>query len=151
MAGSGRSGDGRTLSEKLAHLFGTVHPASRGPYSNAEVAREIRAAADDDAGLSASAIAQLRSGAKTNPTMKTIEALASFFGVPPAYFFDDAVARQTDAEIAEITAMRDVQSVAMRASGLSEGSLKMVLAVIDHARALEGLPELDEGEPPTGS
>lgn len=130
----------RTLADKLNHLFETVHPLTRGPYSNAEVAQEMReAAGPNDVVVSASTLVQLRSGAKANPTMKTIEALASFFGVPPAYFFDDDVARRTDEEIAGIAAMRDVQTIAMRANGLSEGSLQMLRAVIEQARVLEGL------------
>ncbi|UGQ10971.1 helix-turn-helix transcriptional regulator [Yinghuangia sp. ASG 101] len=138
MAAAEHGESGRTVADKLNYLFATVHPASRGPFSNAEVAREICAAGGDTT-ISSSTIAQLRSGAKANPTMKTIEALSAFFGVPPAYFFDDAVARHTDAEIAEVIALRDVKEVAMRANGLSEGSLKMIKAVIEQARFLEGL------------
>lgn len=134
---------GGTVADKVNHLFATVHPASRGPYSNAEVAREIRAANGPDASVSASTLVQLRSGIKTNPTMKTIEALAAFFGVPPAYFFDDAVAERTNAEIAEITALRDVKELALRANGLSEGTLTMIRAVIEQARLLEGLQDSD--------
>lgn len=36
------STEGRTLAEKLDHLFRTVHPRGRGKYSYAEVAEGIR-------------------------------------------------------------------------------------------------------------
>ena len=80
-----------TFAERLDHLFRTVHPAGRGPYSLQEASDAIGAvAAGDRAGLSASAIQKLRTGSKTNPTMRTIESLARVFGVAPQYFFGDA-------------------------------------------------------------
>ncbi|KAA2247178.1 hypothetical protein F0L68_40385 [Solihabitans fulvus] len=38
----------------------------------------------------------LRQGRRTNPTYRTIDALARFFGVSPAYFFDASPAPETD-------------------------------------------------------
>ncbi|HCA84134.1 MAG TPA: Secondary metabolite protein [Streptomyces sp.] len=132
----------RTLAEKLDHLFSTVHPPSRGPFTPAEVAEAIAEADSDGRGLSASAIQQLRNGSKKNPTMNTLRALAAFFGVPPAYFFDDEVAAHTDAEIGILAAMGDagVRQVALRAKGLSTESLQILNSVIDQARRLDGLP-----------
>ncbi|PGH49701.1 helix-turn-helix domain-containing protein [Streptomyces sp. Ru87] len=132
----------RTFAEKLNHLFATVHPPSRGPYTPAEVAAATAEANDEGRGLSASAIQQLRNGSKKNPTMNTIRALAGFFGVPPTYFFDDEVAARTDAEIGILAAMGDagVRQVALRARGLSTESLQIINAVIDQARRLDGLP-----------
>lgn len=130
----------RAFSELLDHLFREVHPPSRGPYTYAEVAQGIL----DTAGItiSPSAIQQLRTGTKGNPKLQTIKALASFFGVPAGYFFDEDVAEQTRAEIKVIAAMRDqeVRRVALRANGLSSSSLHMLSTVIEQARRLEGLP-----------
>ncbi|NEA75418.1 helix-turn-helix transcriptional regulator [Streptomyces sp. So13.3] len=134
----------RTVAQKLDHLFRTVHPASRGPYANGEVAEAIqRASTGDSKGLSASAIQQLRTGAKKNPTMATVKALADFFGVPPAYFFDDDVEATSNAELDLLTAMRDadVKSVALRVSGLSPQGLRQIKGIIDHVRQIEGLPD----------
>ncbi|WP_206442210.1 hypothetical protein [Streptomyces boncukensis] len=36
-----------------------------------------------------------------------LKALPGFFGVPPAYFFDDAAAERIDAELALPSALRD--------------------------------------------
>ncbi|MFJ6943342.1 helix-turn-helix domain-containing protein [Streptomyces wuyuanensis] len=142
----------RSLAEKLDHLFTTIHPPSRGPYTPAEVAEAIAEADDKGRGLSPSAIQQLRNGSKQNPTMNTIRALAGFFGVPPAYFFDDEVAARTDAEIGILAAMGDagVRQVALRAKGLSTESLQIINAVIDQARRLDGLAgdAPDEGVDP---
>ncbi|WP_335970396.1 helix-turn-helix domain-containing protein [Streptomyces sp. CA2R106] len=131
----------RSVADLLDHLFREVHPAGRGPYTYAEVAEGVRESTGFS--LTASAIQQLRTGKNENPKMATIRALAAFFGVPPSYFFEEEVAARTLAEIDVVTAMRDteVRRVALRASGLSVGSLQMVAAVIDQARRLEGIPD----------
>lgn len=132
----------RSFGQLLDHLFRKVHPPGRGPYTYAEVAQAIQEASGDEGrGISASAIQQLRSGQKKNPTRHTIKALADFFGVPAGYFFDDEVAERTKAEIQLAAAMRDedVRRVALRASGLSPASLHMLTTVIEQARTLEGL------------
>ena len=53
------------------------------------VSVENVAAAIDRKGLSADYIYSLRSGRKRNPTVATLEALASYFGVPVGFFFSD--------------------------------------------------------------
>jgi transcriptional regulator with XRE-family HTH domain len=139
-----RSKKERTFAQRLDYLFREVHPPSRGPYTYAEVVQAInQATGDGERGISASAIQQLRTGTKRNPTMRTIKALADFFGVPPAYFFDDETAEQAEAEIELLMAMRNhrVRQVALRANGLSAASLRMLTAVIEQTRRLEGLPE----------
>ncbi|MFJ2216708.1 Secondary metabolite protein [Streptomyces sp. NPDC101062] len=136
----------RTFAQLLDYLFEEVHPENRGPYTYAEVAAGIQEASGDQGkGLTASAIQQLRTGAKKNPTRYTIKALAEFFGVPAGYFVDEEAAHRTRAEIAVLAAMRDrnVRTVALRANGLSTETLQMVATVIEQARILEGLP----GEP----
>lgn len=135
----GGEGQPRTLAAKLDHLFQTVHPLDRGEYTY----REVAAAVEQRGGptISASYIHQLRTGVKDNPTKKHLEALASFFGVAPAYFFDDAAAEKIDAQLALLAAMRDadVRNVALRAAGLSAESLEVVRGMIERARQLEGL------------
>jgi transcriptional regulator with XRE-family HTH domain len=131
----------QTLADKLNHLFKTVHPAAAGPYSNEEVAVAIR----DRGGptISATYIWLLRKGQRDNPTLKHVEALAGFFGVPPAYFFDDDTAAAVNAELELLTAMKDlgVQRVALRVAGLSPKSLDSIAEMIGRVRELEGLPE----------
>ncbi len=91
---------GRKLADKLDHLFRSVHPRGRGEYTYAEVAKAI----EDRGGptVSATYIWQLRKGRRDNPTKRHLEALADFFGVRPAYFFDDAEAERTDARLREL-------------------------------------------------
>ena len=131
----------RSLAERLDYLFHTVHPAGRGEYSSEEVANAIR----DRGGptVSATYIWMLRRGSRDNPTKKHLEALSDFFGVPPAYFFDDESAARIEQELAVVTALRDaaVHKVALRAAGLSPESLAALAEMIDRVRTLEGLPD----------
>ena len=133
-----------SLATKLDRLFRAVRPGGRGEYSYQEVADAIRS--EGGPTISATYLWQLRKGLRDNPTRNHLAALARFFGVSPAYFFDDDAAEVVDAQLSLLAAMRDasVRSVALRAAGLSVESLAAVQVVIDHARRLEGLePEAD--------
>ncbi|MEU9254936.1 helix-turn-helix domain-containing protein [Streptomyces sp. NPDC048270] len=129
-----------SLADKLNHLFDTTAPAGRGPYTGEEVARAITASGVP---ISGSYIWLLRKGQRDNPTLRHIEGLARFFGVPPAYFFDDEVTATVDSELALLAAMRDaqVQRVALRTAGLSERSMRSINELIERVRELEGLAE----------
>ena len=130
-----------SLSQKLDHLFRTVHPSDRGEYTFEEVAEEIRARGGPT--ISATYIWQLRKGLRDNPTKKHLEALAGFFGVPPAYFFDNKAAASIDAELDLLVALRDspVRELALRAFGLSPDSLATIRTMIERVRELENVPE----------
>ncbi|MYT19764.1 XRE family transcriptional regulator [Streptomyces sp. SID7760] len=134
----------KSLAEKLEHLFAHTAPAGRGPYSVEEVARAITA---ERIPISGSYIWLLRKGQRDNPTLRHLEGLAQFFGVPPAYFFDDRVTDAVDAELRLLAALRDakVQHVALRTAGLSEKSLKSITEMIERVRELEGLGDADNG------
>jgi transcriptional regulator with XRE-family HTH domain len=128
-----------SLAERLNRLFATVHPADRGPYSNEEVARTIR---DRGGEISRTYLAYLRSGERDNPTMQHLDALATFFGVPPSYFFDDDAAARVDTELEMLVALRDndIRSLALRASDLSPKGIRAVTDIIERIRDIEGLP-----------
>lgn len=130
-----------SLSQKLDNLFRTVHPSERGEYTFEEVAEEIRARGGPT--ISATYIWQLRKGIRDNPTKKHLEALAGFFGVPPAYFFDNEAAARIDAELDLLVALRDgpVRELALRAFGLSADSLATIRSMVERVRELENLPE----------
>lgn len=140
----------RTLADKLNHLFATVYPASQGPYSNEKAAAEIREKGGPS--ISGTYIWLLRKGQRTNPTLNHLEALASLFGVPPAYFFDDEEAAQVDSHLELLTAMRDldVRSMALRMAGLSPRSLRSIAEVVERVRELEGLQEEQRDGPEDG-
>jgi transcriptional regulator with XRE-family HTH domain len=129
----------RSLAEKVDHLFKTVR-SDKGEYTHEEVASALREAGGPT--ISATYVWQLRKGIRDNPTKHHLEALAKFFGVAPSYFFDEEAAQQIDAELELLMAMRrgSVRSVALRAAGLSDGSLEAIRAIIEQARQIEGLP-----------
>jgi transcriptional regulator with XRE-family HTH domain len=141
----------RTLAEKLSYLFQTFHPGQSEPFSARHVASAITAAAaargDTKYEITHSYISLLRSGERDNPTMKHLEALADFFGVPVSYFFaDDAAAKRIEEQVELLAAMADVdvREVAFRAAGLSSESLSTITEMMRQVRKLEGL----EQDPP---
>lgn len=139
-------GSGRTLAEKVDHLFRTVR-SEKGEYTHEDVASALREAGGPT--ISATYVWQLRKGIRDNPTKHHLEALANFFGVPPSYFFDEDAAEKIEAELELLMAMRDasLRAVATRAAGLSEGSLEAIRAIIEQARQIEGLRD----DPPKDS
>jgi transcriptional regulator with XRE-family HTH domain len=144
MAEQGR----RTLAQRLDHLFDTVRRADGQEYTNEHVANAVSA---KGVTISQSYIWQLRKQKKDNPTLKHLQALADFFGVPPAYFFDDAVAGQIDAQIEALRAEREnsgapeVRMMAMRAGELSPDRRRQVMELLDVVYKLE---QAERGEKP---
>jgi transcriptional regulator with XRE-family HTH domain len=132
----------RSLAEKIDYLFRTVHPGDRDEYSFEEVATALRSRGGPT--VSATYLWQLRRGIRDNPTKKHLEALADFFGVSPAYFFDDEVAARVEAELDLLVALRDssVRQIALRAFGLSTESLTTIKDMIQRVRELEGLGDV---------
>ena len=134
---------GRSLAQKLDHLFRTRHPSGRRAYRLEEVAEAIRAGGGPT--ISANYLWLLRKGQRDNPTKHHLEALANFFGVSPACFFDESATTPDDAES---RALRDgaVRQLALRASGLSPETLRVLMGLVERLRELEGLP--DPGQAP---
>jgi ESX-1-secreted protein regulator len=136
---------GRPFAEKLNHLWDTVHPPGR-PNTLDQVVDGVAAAGYE---ISASYLSQLRNGVKTNPTLNTIRGLAAFFGVPAAYFLDEAEEARINDQLSVIVAMRDagVRNVALRTHGLSDRDLAALHAMISSLREARGLPP---DQPETG-
>jgi transcriptional regulator with XRE-family HTH domain len=132
------------LARRLDYLFRTLHPPERGPYTPAEVADAINAAAGERM-VSGTYLWLLRTGQRDNPTMKHLIAIARFFAVPPTYFFPDDTLDENAVPAELMAALGDAQVrvMALRAAGLSERSLKAITDMIDSARSVEGLPESD--------
>ncbi|HET9059624.1 MAG TPA: helix-turn-helix domain-containing protein [Acidimicrobiales bacterium] len=127
------TGAPRTFAERLEHLFQTVHPEGRRPYSLEEVASGIVSQGYEP--VSAAYIWALRKGQRENPTIRTVEALAGFFGVPAAYFFDDVLATKTDSELALLSQLRQAggRSIAARAEDLTPQGMAAVESILELA------------------
>ncbi|MFF0413098.1 XRE family transcriptional regulator [Kitasatospora sp. NPDC004745] len=119
------------LAARIEALFQTVRRPDREQYTNEEVARACRAATGES--FSTTYLWQLRTGRRDNPTKRHLEALARFFQVPPAYFFDERQGAEIAKELALLGALRDagVCSLALRAVGLSPEGLDTVSELID--------------------
>jgi transcriptional regulator with XRE-family HTH domain len=135
---------GRLLADRLDHLFRTVHPKDRGPYTPAEVAEAINVTAGERV-ISSTYVWQLRTGRRDNPTQKHLSALAAFFGVSPVYFFQQAEADRDAVPPELIAALRndEVRDMALRTVGLSDRALRAIKDMIENARAVEGLAAED--------
>jgi transcriptional regulator with XRE-family HTH domain len=129
------------FARRLDHLFRTVHPKDRGPYTPAEVADAINAAAGGRV-VSATYLWLLRTGQRDNPTLRHLLALARFFGVPPDYFLPEDTRQEKEFPAEVVAALTDdkVRDLALRAAGLSDRSLRAIADMVDSARSVEGLP-----------
>ncbi|GAA3073924.1 helix-turn-helix domain-containing protein [Streptosporangium carneum] len=120
-----------TLSDRIDHLFQVVRRPNGEQHSHEEVAKACRESTGET--FSATYLWQLRTGRRDNPTKRHLEALAAFFQVPPAYFFDDEQGTAIAKELELLGALRNsaVRDVALRAVNLSEEGLGTVADIID--------------------
>lgn len=128
-----------TLAEKIDYLFENVHPGRLRPYSIRYVADQINRAAGEQV-ISHGYLWQLRKGAKTNPNITQIAALAAFFGVPPAWFFDAAGEDPIDPATRLALSDDAVRDITLRAHGLPAAALRAIQEMTSSARTLAGLP-----------
>ncbi len=137
--------DSRSFAAKLNRLFAAVPKPGHGEYSPEDVARGIVARGGH---ISPAYIYMLRKGERDNPTKKHLEALADFFHVPVAYFFDEQAGRDWEEQLALVAAVKDeaVRLIAQRAAGLSPAALDVILRIVEVARAIERLPESQAAE-----
>jgi transcriptional regulator with XRE-family HTH domain len=139
-AGDGQAG--QFLADKINHLFETIRRPDGSPHSNDEVAAAM--AASGGPAISGTYLWLLRRGERDNPTKRHLEALAGFFDVSPAYFFDDAKSQAIARELSVLRAARSltdagVTRVATRLGGVSPGGLASILKIVEHVREIEGL------------
>ncbi|RDI64989.1 helix-turn-helix domain-containing protein [Nocardia pseudobrasiliensis] len=126
------------MRDKLNYLFETVHPKDRGPWSHPEVHRAT--------GVAISTLSDLRTGKNANPTLETLQRLARFFGVDPAYFFDtprsDRIREQLD-QVAELRTLaaaledNDAELILARMSTFSPDSLREMAEILKTLRDSE--------------
>ncbi|WP_030662718.1 helix-turn-helix domain-containing protein [Streptomyces rimosus] len=136
------------LAVRLDNLFKTVRPKGK-HWTNAEVAEALKQA-DPELRVGGVYLSQLRTGKRSNPSPDLLAALARFFGVSVAYFFDDEVAESVLSQVAAIEALRQagVRSVAMRAAGMKKENLQAITAIMDQYRQMQGLPPVDDSSDP---
>jgi transcriptional regulator with XRE-family HTH domain len=127
------------LATRLDHLFRTVHPGRARPWTPAHVAEAINNSAGGEQVTSGTYLWQLKTGRRDNPTYKLLIGLSRFFGVSPAFFFDEAELDRGAIPAEVALALRDdaVRDIALRSAGLSERSRKVIADTITGAQAEE--------------
>lgn len=132
------------LAEKLNRLFGVMRKPGQPPLSNAAAAEAITA--KTGVAISAAYLWQLRTGAKTNPTISHLRAIAEYFGVPASYLIDEGDPNGIGEQLATLQTFRDagVRDLAARASGLTPASLESIRRMVDQARLFERLPPIED-------
>ncbi|WP_427889186.1 hypothetical protein ACQHIV_38090 [Kribbella sp. GL6] len=133
-----QSAAGRTLAGKIEQLFDVVRRPDGAAFTNEEVAHACREATGET--FSTTYLWQLRTGKRDNPTKRHLEALAQFFQVPPAYFFDDEQSEKLAEELALLGALRDagVRAIALRAVTLSPDGQAVIRDMVDAIARREG-------------
>ena len=145
----GVESDPGTIARQIDHLFRTVlDPQTGKEYAYLAIEKKLKEAArvQGTATISATHLWQLRTGDQKNPTVQKLWALATFFGVPIAYFFESEVERKVNAQLDLLGSMRDkrVTRLAQRAAGLPSDAINQVEQLVEVMRQLNGLPAGDD-------
>ena len=122
---------GATLAHKIDRLFDVFRRENGEQYSHEDVAAACRESSGKT--FSATYLWELRTGRRDNPTKRHLEALAAFFQVPVAYFFDEKIGAEIDAELKFLAALRNagVRNLALRALDLSPGGLATITEMLE--------------------
>ena len=131
------------FSQRLDHLIATVYPAGRGPYMLAEIAAGLAA---QGVTISTPYLSHLRKGTRANPKPEIVTALAEFFKVSPAYFYDAGYDKKIDEDLSLLVQLRDakVREIAERSHALSDSSRQVIADMVNHLRRVEGIPDVDD-------
>ncbi|RZQ59517.1 helix-turn-helix domain-containing protein [Amycolatopsis suaedae] len=138
------SSESAGLAQRLDELFRRGRPGGE-RWTNDEVAAAIKRL-NPDIKVSGTYLSALRTGKRTRPSPELQLALAKFFGVSPAYFFDPGSADKISQQLAALDELHQsgVRSLAARAVGLSPDNLDALKTVVDQMRKMQGLPPVVE-------
>ncbi|MFK8845680.1 XRE family transcriptional regulator [Streptomyces sp. Ac-502] len=139
-----------SLAGKVDKLFTTIRANGR-EYTYEEVARGCSELSGGT--FSKTYVWQLRTGQRTNPTKRHLEALAAFFRVPVAYFFDDDTADRVDSQLALASAMgnAEVRDIALRAMSMDDSGRKSLARIIREVSLLHATNGAARGRQPSRS
>lgn len=123
----------RSLGEKIEWLIQHMWPTDQPhPKTNEDVAQAITAVTGEN--LSGTSVWKLRTGRSSNPTFKTLTALATFFKVPIGYFGEGEKSEAIADQVALLALMREegISSVALRSlANLSVGGKQVISDMIE--------------------
>jgi transcriptional regulator with XRE-family HTH domain len=147
VAGDEGERSARTLGEKIEWLVQYMWPADAPPpRTHADVAEAISKATGEE--MSSTSIWKLRTGRGDNPTLKTLTALATFFGVPIGYFGEGKESKSVQEQVVLLALLKEkgISAAALRSlAELSPGTRQMVTDMIESATRVErGGPSKDQ-------
>jgi transcriptional regulator with XRE-family HTH domain len=117
-----------SLADKVEWLIQNMWPAGVAPpKNNVEAAVAITAATGED--ISSTTVWKLRTGRQDNPQLRTLTALATFFGVPIGYFGFPAEAEPIDEDLTIKALLRE-----LRAETISRDVLRAFVDLSPEAR-----------------
>ncbi|MCW2942111.1 MAG: family transcriptional regulator [Actinomycetia bacterium] len=98
-----------TLANKIEWLIQNMWPADAPPAkNNIDTAAAIAAATGEE--ISSTTVWKLRTGRQDNPQLRTLTALATFFGVPIGYFGFAAEAEPIDDDLTLKALLRELHA-----------------------------------------
>ncbi len=104
---------GASLAEKVEWLIQNLWPAdAEPPRNNVDAAAAVARATGED--ISSTTVWKLRTGRQENPQLKTLTALATFFGVPIGFFGFPSEAEPIGEDLTLKAIRRDVESGVIR-------------------------------------
>jgi transcriptional regulator with XRE-family HTH domain len=116
--------EGSGVAGRVEHLCDTArNPKTGEPYTNAEVARMTLG------DLSEEDVVSIRSGARDDPTVGQVTALAGVFGVEPSYLLDRGKP-VFDGELVEALRDETVGEATREISRLPEQESRLVLGIV---------------------
>ncbi|PZG07774.1 hypothetical protein C1I95_30650 [Micromonospora craterilacus] len=137
---------GETFAERLDWLFRTTRDSTGKPYSVRHVAGELTRRG---CRISHTHLSNLRQGRSPDPRRSVVEAIAAFFGRPPAFFTG-----QDPHDLVHVLADPHIKQVAMRLvdARLSPEGHAAVVAMIEQVQRLEAAARSrrDAAERPAG-
>ncbi|MFI0409529.1 hypothetical protein [Actinomadura sp. 3N508] len=102
-----------SLADKVEWLIRNLWPAqAEPPRNNVETAAAIARATGED--ISSTTVWKLRTGRQENPQLKTLTALATFFGVPIGFFGFPSEAEPIGEDLTLKALRRDVENGIIR-------------------------------------
>ncbi|RZU75290.1 hypothetical protein EV384_3822 [Micromonospora kangleipakensis] len=126
---------GDTFAERLDWLFRTSRDPAGRPYSVRYVATELTRRG---CRISHTHLSNLRQGRAPDPRRSVVDAIAGFFGRPPAFFAEQA-GSQDEGDLVHALADPHIKQVAMRLADarLSPEGHAAVVAMIEQVQRLE--------------
>lgn len=133
---------------QLRRLIAVLHPPGEAPLSDRAIAARVRA---NGGSISAGYIAELRTGAKSNPSLAHAQQLAAAFNVSAGYFTDPDVFERVSQELDRIEQLNEQSSssqlveLATRTASLSEADRMTLAALVQRelSAARNRSPEAD--------